>query len=692
MTIRFEPKELLTALKLNAALDEAALDAATVEASVAAAVASGAVRAATLAALQAITPAAGTVGEVYAEPANNGQYRYLGGAWVLESRATLASLNEATAGLNVRTSKLEGEIAPRVGTLSRMTVQPDGRLQDRRSIDNGDEVPVAGVMQPVAAVLNDLTTRANMVGVQVPRVSSYASMRVATDGKVIAVDTPTGDLQGDGAALVSLPGEIVTLRQRAPQLVPRAGTLAYGVFADNGLILSGVQADGQPVYRNDAGTLKVGIDVGAFPRITFTDNNGWTRPSSDVDVILLSYGQSYARAFARDYLTATATWGNLSDITGCWMPSVGVHPDASVFSSLVPLRNLGTALAPIDVGEPPAIEMGRTVREEWVAAGLTDLPRIIVLGDGAGGQPIQTLMRGGVYYNELMTNLETVCALSRAAGKRPVVYSVMYLQGEANRSGAEFATTAAWVQWLSTLQAHFEADCQAITGQTERVMLVTTSVTRNNQPATVSLGAVEAELRNPGRIICAGPNYAVEHGNESHPDLVGFRRLGRYVGQSIARAVLGHERRMCRVANWWLASDTELRFDVDLPMGGTAMVLDTTGAIVNMTGMDAGRGWVAFDRAGAVTISSVAVSAGNHPAGPSGNSGGTTCSITFARSVHEGSLRCNYANGSANIGGGLGGSVDGPRGCFRANDAYTVPNTPGMPNDIHSWLMPAELT
>ena len=69
------------------------------------AVSGGVVRAATLAALTATSASVGALGEVYAEPANDGSYRRASGAWVLVSRATIPALDS-------RATVLEQQIQP----------------------------------------------------------------------------------------------------------------------------------------------------------------------------------------------------------------------------------------------------------------------------------------------------------------------------------------------------------------------------------------------------------------------------------------------------------------------------------------------------------------------------------------------------------------------------------------------------
>ncbi|MBB3977206.1 hypothetical protein GGQ64_002412 [Rhizobium azooxidifex] len=133
---------------------------------------------------------------------------------------------------------------------------------------------------------------------------------------------------------------------------------------------------------------------------------------------------------------------------------------------------------------------------------------------------------------------------------------------------------------------------------------------------------------------------------------------------------------------------THFRVEVELPKAA-ALVKDTSDALVQTTGLGAGAGFRAWDASGEVTVTGAAIAA-DHPASNAAYSG--TIELTFSSAPDEASLRVVYAtrapDGSGPGQGGLGGSVFGPRGLFRADDGVSVP---GLTAPTHSWLQPFEV-
>lgn len=577
------------------------------------------------------------------------------GTLVTESQR-FAELENATG--QVQRATLE--VGPLIGLASDIEFDAAGAVLSMDDRLNGERRAIGGALQrttPILARAGVATTLPDVV---------FERDRAGEVGPLIGL--------ADDIAF-NLSGRVTRMTRRdvGPMLA-----LNGSLQAERDL-LAGLNSTPQLVYN---GLPDTGAGVELLPGF------GISVPPGNVNLIIIGYGQSYRMNAAEDYLSTTALYGNLNDIPNAFMPSVGVHPGNTDFSAFVPLRSLSTVSVPLEIGEPPTIEMGRVIAEMLAATGLPDLPRVIVAGHGAGGKSIQHLGRGSDYYQTLMDIVRRIANASRAEGRIPIVYAVDYLQGEGNRSGAFFAYRSSWVSHLSTLRRHLDVDIRAITGQTETVVLSVSPITRTSSVANVSLGAVDAALLEPSVIVCGGPNYGILHATDNHPSLVGARQLGRLQGRAIMRNVLGLTQRICRVLRWWMETATELRFEVEMPYGATAMVLDTSGEIVSMTSMDVGLGWRAADKdsdTNPLQITSVAV---NVPAHPGGAASLATCSITFNRAPDEGSLRCTYANSSSGIGGGLGGSLDGPRGCFRANDVEIVPD---MPIPVYSWLQPAEL-
>jgi hypothetical protein len=538
-----------------------------------------------------------------------------------------------------------------------------------------------------AAVMQALLTRPGpAVGDAVEVVQGpigTAEIRDEVLGLQLAID---GQLLPLAATIATARSDILALAASSSLAGPAVEDYVGAAVDESGALISGERDDGRAMVRDDTDTL---VPAGGTPpapaRIVFQQSAtlGTSAPAdSTVDAIFLVYGQSYTSGGAEDYLTSSAY--NTAVIAGAYMPSVGVHPGSTPFTAFAPLKSLWNPAAPLDAMEPPTIEMGRAIAERWAAAGFTNT-RIIVAGQSHGGQQLQNLMRGSADWEYLMAIAQQIATISIDAGRRPVFYGVFYGQGEANKSGGFFGTRASWAADMSTLQAQFDGDLRQISGQAERVMMVLAPISRSGyRPAGVTLGAIDAAILNAGNIACANPCYALEHGSNSHPKVVGYRRLGRSVGDVLALRTLGHARRLMRPTRWWMHSTTELRYEIEMPLGAS-LAVDTSGEIVSMTTMNAGRGWSAWDRAGLMSITAAGIAPAGHP---DGSYDFATGYLQFSTAPDQGSLRAYYAGDSDYIGAGLGGSIDGPRGCFRAVDGYVVP---GFVTPMHSWMQPAAL-
>ena len=437
------------------------------------------------------------------------------------------------------------------------------------------------------------------------------------------------------------------------------------------------------IARSPLGAIVQLGDMSAPRAVTYSHGNdpGVTMPEPGIDLGFPRFGQSLA-LYKLDNIAA-AEAHTPTPMTNAVMPSIGLFPRDLPFPSYTGL---------VDQKAPPgfstscstATEMARAIQSAWTSFGFITQPRLVFTVHGSGGQPIQQLMPGSPSYMTFLRQIARCVAVSASEGRRYVCYMVTWMQGEANRSSDLPASRTEYRKYLSMLQSRLEADIRAITGQTEPVRLVTTAIARNNLPAQVSLAAVDAALATPGQISCAVPNYAAE--GLSHPLVAGYRRIDYALGREFVFGVLGMRRRMMRVTKHWLHIPTEVRCEVEVPQNAN-LVIDTSGALIGMTSMDAGVGFSAYDKNGHVPISNVAVispASDTHPA----RGGSAGLSITFDAAPHEGSLRLYYANDSSRIGNGLGGSTNGPRGCIRCGDGVALP---GLVLPTHTFLMPTEL-
>lgn len=480
--------------------------------------------------------------------------------------------------------------------------------------------------------------------------------------------------------------------------VPRNHEMAHAFEDKNGILLGGIRADGQLVSRSASGALVVGFGGSGSGSADPTDwdhvwddagtGNATIAPTDGRLRVFLLYGQSYSIGTidSGSYAAASPYNSTAFDAANALMPSVGllVATNFSTLTGLFEQKNGNGATV-----ETVASEWVKGVLEGWDAAGLSRSP-IAVCASGIGGTPVQNLMVGSDGFNALMTKLERMKAAAIAAGFTGIVVDALaYFQGEANRSDPVRASRFEWARMMAQLQEAIEYRARAISGQMEPVPMLISNISRNSLPAEINSGAILAAERSPNKIILLNPNYACEHtGTDTHPTVSGYRRLGRYCAKATLGAVYGVDYRPMLPRRSWMHDTTHFRVEVELPKGAS-LIKDTSDTLVKTTGMDAGAGFRAFDASGEVTITGAAIAA-DHPASNAAYSG--TIEVTFSSAPDEASLRVVYATrapaGSGTGQGGLGGSVFGPRGLFRANDGVSVPDLAAA---THSWLQPFEV-
>lgn len=573
-----------------------------------------------------------------------------------------------------------------------------------KSKGSGVWTVVAGT--PVMSEVNEargssatLNARLDAIGTSVPFVDDLAWGVVdnATDRKLLAGFTTDGRLLSrkiDGT-LQEGAGSEDTIS------IPTVDDLAWGVV-DNETdrnLLAGFTNRGELVSRSANGTLQYGAGSGGVPQPvewsnTFdgTDIYVTIAPAVTADSrmhIFGALGQSLTNGtIDTDYYAAATPYNSVAfDATNALMPSPGVlvDTDFTTFTGLLEQKN-GNGVTV----ESHMSEWVKNVLAGWDAAGLTKSP-IIACAYAAGGQPIQNLWQGGTNMEAFFNKVQRCVNAAALLGKDCVVDCVTYIQGEANRASNSYMSRWEWARALSQMQMVLEMRIRAITGQAEPVLMMVSVISRNNDPNEISLGAILAGQTNPGRIIPLNPNYALEHyATGAHPSVDGYRRLGCYAAKASLGTVFGLDYRPIFVRRYWMHDSTHMRIEVELPKGST-LTKDTSDDLVQTTGIDNGAGYKFWDKNGTVSISSALV-ATNHDAAFSQVG---TIEVTFGSAPHEGSLRGQYANGApagAGTGqGGLGGSVDGPRGLFRADGGPDEMIIPDLTLPVHSWVQPHEI-
>ncbi|HEY6478329.1 MAG TPA: dockerin, partial [Polyangia bacterium] len=192
--------------------------------------------------------------------------------------------------------------------------------------------------------------------------------------------------------------------------------------------------------------------------------------------------------------------------------------ELSMVPLVEPIRTLstGTLEWPLNIfGETPHTAMADAITALYQTAGGADyVTAHTVVGES--GKAMQYLQKGAVddgaegrAYAASMFEVQAIHNLAVAAGKTYGVGAVVITHGEADSGNPDYESE------LAAMQADYTTDVQAITGQTEPVLLLVSQQNSvpNMLPADIGLGSIstlaqwQVGLDHPGLVICAGPKY-----------------------------------------------------------------------------------------------------------------------------------------------------------------------------------------
>ena len=215
-----------------------------------------------------------------------------------------------------------------------------------------------------------------------------------------------------------------------------------------------------------------------------------------------------------------------------------------------PIRPLsvGTYEWPVNIfGETPHTAMAETITALYQAAGGTDyVTAHTVVGES--GQAMTALQKGatddgtrGRAYAASLFEVQVIDALAATDGRSYGVGAVAITHGEADAGNPYYEDE------LFQMQQDYTADVQALTGQTEPVVLLVSQQNSvpNTLPGDVGSGSAstlaqwKVGVDHPGLAICIGPKYQYPYFSDGvHLISDGYDRLGEKYGEVYHHAVV----------------------------------------------------------------------------------------------------------------------------------------------------------
>ncbi|GJE00537.1 sialate O-acetylesterase [Methylobacterium isbiliense] len=358
------------------------------------------------------------------------------------------------------------------------------------------------------------------------------------------------------------------------------------------------------------------------------------------------------------------------------MPAGGLHTYGSL-SDLIDMRE------GVDIVEYETIASGfasHLIRDLDAAIPNNNF-RIASFISALGGRSYYQLTEGSEQFTFAMRSIHQAYQQQRLKGSRLVVPGVLWIQGENDVS-------AGWGDhydlMLHQLQQRLQARIQAITGQTEPVILYVSQTNHINPwDATVYQRLQEAQIRaaacNP--LIClVGPTYsfAVNSADHIHKTSRGAYEMGQMFARAVFMRQYGSARSPALTPiDVWRATPPNgvaARLCATFRVPVEPLVLDTSGNVIAVSGAAAapnGTGggygfWVYDDLGNVVPISSVSVAV------PSTQFlGAPRLNIDLAVAPTSRYLRVNYAQRRDNDNADTNdGPLTGARGCVRDSAAH----------------------
>jgi hypothetical protein len=164
---------------------------------------------------------------------------------------------------------------------------------------------------------------------------------------------------------------------------------------------------------------------------------------------------------------------------------------------------------------------------------------------GENGQGIVYLKKGapqvgvnGHAYQATLIEIQAIARLAAAMGKTFGVGAIIVTHGENDAGNASYETQ------LYQLWSDYQADLSALTGQTQKILMITSQQNSVNDRSASTLAEWKIGVDHPGDVVCSGPKYQYPYYGADHVHLItdGYRQLGEKYGQIyFERVVLGHD-------------------------------------------------------------------------------------------------------------------------------------------------------
>lgn len=214
-------------------------------------------------------------------------------------------------------------------------------------------------------------------------------------------------------------------------------------------------------------------------------------------------------------------------------PRTGVQSPPSTWTLVAPhnpmrLEDAGGIYWPYNVWyESPHVGAAR--RFEELGFGATGWINV-----GYNGQPYSAIKKGGTSpsYDGSLDELTEMCTKLIALGKTPKVGGIIGIHGESDNGNADYGPV-----YIPEFQSDYDADCKAITGQTEDIPYYFTQPSAGYPTTLGSSSSINDQMlaaHNGTTLVLAGAKYALPYiASDFHLSPEGTWLMGKMIAEAI---------------------------------------------------------------------------------------------------------------------------------------------------------------
>jgi hypothetical protein len=160
---------------------------------------------------------------------------------------------------------------------------------------------------------------------------------------------------------------------------------------------------------------------------------------------------------------------------------------------------------------------------------------------GENGQGMKFLKKNAIVvgtnghsYEGALIETKAITRLAKAAGKAYGIGAITLVHGESDAGNMDYENE------LHQLWSDYNTDLPAITGQSQKILLIVSQQNSINDRSPSTQAQWQAGVDHPDEIVCSGPKYQYPYAEGIHLTALGYQELGeKFAEVYYQRVILG---------------------------------------------------------------------------------------------------------------------------------------------------------